>query len=488
MQYANEDQELLAPSQATPFSMIPIQEKIDAAKQILSAALPNVSSTLGGLLKDVISLYFIGHLNNQLVFAAAGFGLTWTNAFGTAIIFGFAAGFGTLASQAYGAKNYRKLGILYQKILVVMAILLLGICFILFFTRIELVSLGFEENLATQIGYFIRCLLLDLMCCAAFETTRFYLLAQNIFNIPAYVLLISTSIHIIWCHLFINVMGLELLGMALARTITDVTSLSLLLIYIKIKNPCPESWIAWTNEALIDVWKFAKEIASHGSSIYFEWIAFEISTIIIGFLGNVAALAAHSATLNYMFANGTLSLGTNISTGIFVGNAAGEGSLEKAQKYSYVGLTVNALILTIQHLFLILFRSEIASFYTTEPEIHSIIVTMLTFYIFGMHADLGCNMFAFLLRTLGQEQFVLKAFLISYYGAGLVVSLFLGVILGYDYNGVWIGLLGGCYLMLGFTGYRFLNLNWKEEVQKIANIMKKKSSLIEHDVELLNLM
>jgi len=457
------------------YSELTFSEKLDIVKEIAYAAFPNILSSLTAGLKDVISLYFIGHLNNPLIFAALGFAVTWTSAFGTALIFGLAGGFGLIASQAYGASNYRKLGLLYQKSLVVASSILLAICLVLWFTRAELVMMGFEENLAAEIGDFIRCLLLDLFLFMGYEMTRYYLIAQNIFYIPALVLIISTILHIFWCHFFVNVLGMELTGIAIARTITDGTSLFLVYLYIRIKNPCPESWFPWTSECLDGIVAFAKDISSHGSSIYIEWVAFEITTIVIGFLGDVTVLAAHVASINYIFMNSTISLGLTLATCVFVGNSAGEGSLEKVQRYAYVGLTMNFSVVTCLNLVMLLFREHIALFYTEEANVARLIATILTFYFFGMHADLGCNMFGFLLRTLGQDRFVLKGFIFSYYGVGVTLSLITAGLFDFGFYGVWTSLLLGCYVMLALNTFRFLSLKWDEEVKKISLEMKRRS-------------
>jgi len=456
---------------------LPFKEKLEAAKEISLAAIPNILSSLGNNLKDFISLFFIGHLNNPLLFAAAGFGITWMNAFGSAIVFGFAAGFGTLASQAYGAKNYYKFGILYQKVVAVLAMLSLVICFVLYFSEAELLFFGFPADLAAEVGTFIRYLLLDLLFYSVFESTRFYLLSQNIFNIPAYAHLTSTVLHTFWCHLFVNVFGLGLLGIAIARTITDGTSATLCLLYVKLKNPCPESWFPWTPECLKDLVPFAKEIASHGSSVYVEWIAFEITTITLGYLGNVEVLAAHSAMLNYLFTNSTMSLGITLSMSIYVGNAAGEGNLAKAQKYAYTGLIVNFIIVACLDVLMLGFRNQIANFYTSEPEVNGYLRTMVTIYFFGMIGDLCCNTFAYLLRTLGQDRFILKSFIGCYYGIGVTLSMITSVWMGYGFYGVWGSLLTGCYVMLALNTVRFFKLDWSYEVKKIYNDMRKKPSI-----------
>ena len=474
-------------SDGTPFERLTFGEKVDVAKDIALAAIPNIVSSLGSLLKDAISLYFIGHLNNPLLFAALGFGLTWSNAFATAVIFGFAAGFGTLAAQAYGAGNYKKLGLLYQKIIVVTAIVITCISVFLWFTRAELMAMGFEKDLSEHIGTFIRWMTLDFFFCLFFEVTRFYLVAQNAFYVPAYVLTITTILHIFWCHLFINVLGLELVGMSLARTVTDGTSATLILLYAKYKNPCPESWYDWDPECCKDLMPFLKEIASHGSSVYAEWIAFEISTILLGFMGDINVIAAHAATLNYVFLNYNVTFGFTLSMSVFVGNAAGEGNLNKAKKYAYVGLTMNLTLITILDILMFLSRDMIALFYTEEENVRAYIASMLTFYFFGMHGDLGCNTLAFLLRTLGQDRYVLKCYLFSYYGVGVTVSVMTGLIMGFGYYGVWASLIFGCWIMLCLNAQRFLYLDWKTEVAKVAQEMKKNPhSKVEDEIELCN--
>lgn len=473
MEFTKLKQTVPLKSSTAKYLQLPLREKIQAAKDIGFAALLNILASIGGPLKDLISLHFIGHLDKPLLFAAFGFGATWVSAFGTAIIFGFAAGFGTIASQAYGAKNYYKLGLLYQKVIVVTTALLVSLYIFLWLTEFELRLLGFEPELAYQVGRFVKTLGFDLLFMMIFDTTRFYLFAQNIFHVPALILLFSIFVHTFWCHLFINVFGLELIGIAIARTMTSGTSALLISIYVKLKNPCPSSWFPWTIECLKELGPFAKDIASHGSSIYIEWIAFEFSNMALGYIGDITVIAAHSAAMNYLFTNSTGSLGVVLAMSIFMGNAAGEGSVDKVQKYAYTGTLINVVVVTILDIFMFTFKDSIAGLYTNELSIRGIIVQILTMYFFGMHADLCCNGLAYALRALGQDRFVLKGFIFCYYGIGVTCSILTGIILGYSYYGVWGSLLGGCFIMLVLNIYKFLTLDWEEEVQKIHVEMKK---------------
>ena len=460
-------------SPTAKYLQLSFSEKLKIVKEITAASFLNILSSIGIPLRDLICLYFIGHLEKPLLFAAFGFGVTWATAFGTAIIFGFATGFGTMASQAYGASNYYKLGLLYQRIIVVMSCLIVFLYTCLWFTEYELTYLGFKADLAYEIARFARTLLFDLYFGMLFETTRFYLNAQNIFDAPAYILIFSVSLNVFWCYLFVNVFKLELIGVGIARTMTSGTSALLIYLYARIKNPCPTSWFPWTAECLKEIIPFAKDIASHGSSIYIEWIAFEFTNLIMGHLGDISVLAAHSATMNYMFTNSTFSLGITLAMSVYVGNAAGEGSVEKVQRYAYTGIVMNVLLVTVLDVLMYVFRHSIASFYTNEEDIDAIIVRLMTFYFFGMHADLCCNFFAYLLRTLGQDRFVLKGYIFCYYGIGVTCSIITCLFLGYSYRAVWVSLLSGCYIMLILNVIRFVNLDWEKEIEKIHLEMKK---------------
>ena len=476
MDYSDTRLQLLDHSNDKSFAKLTRQDIFDTSKKILAAAIPNIFSSFGGLLKDVISLYFVGHLNDALLFATFGFGMTWFSGFASSIIFGFAAGFGTLASQAFGARNYRKLGILYQRMLVLAAISIIFMWVFLCMTGPILAMIGYPEDLRTEVASFVKALLLDLVFYSIMEITKYYLVAQNIFNISAYILTFTSILHLFWCYLFTNVFNLELTGLAIARTITDATSAGLLLLYVKVKNPNPESWIPWNAECLKDLWSFTKELLSHGSSIYIEWITFELSTLMMAYLNDVVALAAYTATLNLTFLNFTLTFGFTIGTSTLVANAVGEGSPNKARKYAWVGLGLIMSLVTILDIILLFFKGGIPAFYTGEINVQNVMASMLAIYAFGMPVDIGSNALGYFLRATGQDKFVLRSFLFSYYMIGLVSCLVFGVLLGFGYAGIWWSLIAGFYTMFILNIQRMYYLDWEVEVKNVSNNLKSETT------------
>ena len=70
----------------------------------------------------IISLQFSGHKDRDLL-ASVGLGISFSNAFGFTVIIGIDFAFQTLCSQAYGAKNPRRMGILLQRSIVILLVL-----------------------------------------------------------------------------------------------------------------------------------------------------------------------------------------------------------------------------------------------------------------------------------------------------------------------------------------------------------------------------
>ena len=74
---------------------------------ILKSSLPISIATASFYIKDTVSLHYAGKDKDNL--AALGFAFSMMDAFGLAFVFGFIGGYGTINSQAYGAKNYKEM-------------------------------------------------------------------------------------------------------------------------------------------------------------------------------------------------------------------------------------------------------------------------------------------------------------------------------------------------------------------------------------------
>jgi Na+-driven multidrug efflux pump len=83
-----------------------------------------------------------------------------------------------------------------------------------------LLLFGQEEQVAEVAQQYITIIIPGLLFFNMFEAVRRYLNAQLIFTVPMVVQLIALILHFFWCLLFISYYDLEIVGAAIAITVT----------------------------------------------------------------------------------------------------------------------------------------------------------------------------------------------------------------------------------------------------------------------------
>ena len=94
-------------------------------KEIFRRWVPFTMANFVSLVIEVISMAFVGRLNDPEALAIIGLSNMMINIFAFSLMFGMNTALETLASQAAGAKNYKKAGVYFYRgrfILVVMFI------------------------------------------------------------------------------------------------------------------------------------------------------------------------------------------------------------------------------------------------------------------------------------------------------------------------------------------------------------------------------
>lgn len=102
----------------------------------------NILSGLGDLGPDIL--------------AAAGLGNVWMNVSANSILFGLATALETLSSQANGAKNYPRVGILLQRSICISLVVVIPISIIWWFSGDIFILLKQDPHISTLSGLYIR--------------------------------------------------------------------------------------------------------------------------------------------------------------------------------------------------------------------------------------------------------------------------------------------------------------------------------------------
>lgn len=451
----------------TPVFPLNLNEMVNICAVLLKSALPTSITYIAEFVIGLTCLRYVGKFGTASELAGASLGFTWANVFCLGIFCSIDQGFSVLASRLYGAGKYRELGILFQRNLCVLAMIAVPlICSLVFADKI-LLGLGLKEDVALSTGVYLKHVIPSLIGTAIFNSFRFFLISQNVFNFQGILLAALIPLHIFWCYIFVDVFRMSVAGAAIAKSITDVTGAAVLLLYTKFSGVCKESWIPWDRECLENWGSYLKKTLLLGANLYVEWISYEISIFVVGALNNEYMLGAHGIAINLTIAIFTIPLGNSTTMQTFMGNAVGQGSKYKAQKFMTAGLSMNLILTILNIIILLFFNSSIASFFTNDEETKNILQNMLIIYGLTHLADTFANHLGGILRIIGKEGEVFACYVFSYIVIAFNFQWIFGVAMKFGYVAVWLGNSVGMYLMLGLMINKLMKLDWDAGIAKL---------------------
>jgi len=455
----------------TPLFPLDLGEIIDVAGIIFKSALPMSLTYIAGVVTGLISLRFAGKYGTAAELAGASIGYTWANIFCLGFFISIDHGFSIIASRLFGAEKYRELGVLYQRNVLVLCALAVPMILPMIFADSILLSVGLDAETSVNTGIFLRYSIPSIIGNFLFDTTRFFLISQNIFKIQSVILGALIPLHVFWCYLFVDILGMPVAGAAFAKSITDVLSFIILALYIQFADVCKESWIPWTKECLEDWGSHFKQTFVLGANTYVEWIAFEISMFIVGVLNDPFVTGAHGVAVNFTSAMYYIPLGTSDTMQTLIGNAVGEGSTNKAKKIMAAGTALNSVITLVNAFTMLMFNRQIAGFFISDETSMEILSKILIIYGIASIPDSYANCFGGVLRVIGKEKEVLTSFFICYVVIGVNAQWITGLAMGYGIIAIWLSTAGSIIVMFVFMLRKVMNLNWSEEIARVRKSM-----------------
>ncbi|MDX1667344.1 MAG: MATE family efflux transporter [Saprospiraceae bacterium] len=196
-------------------------------------------------------------------------------------------------------------------------------------------------------------------------------------------------------------------------------------------------------------WPYLKEVLSIGIPIGvssgMEVTMFAIVSLLMGSLGT-NAVAGHQVALNFAALAFMVPLGLSTAITTRVGNAVGAGSLREARKRGFLGIGMSVAFMSVTALVMYLFPEWIAGIYTDDPEVIEVAAGLLLMAaIFQVSDGLQVSGFG-ALKGLKETKIPMYVNLVSYWGLGLPLGYFLGIVYSLGPQGLWIGLIAGLSL------------------------------------------
>lgn len=287
-----------------------------------------------------------------------------------------------------------------------------------------------------------------------------------------YIQIVTWTLHVGWCYLFIVTWQMGVHGAAMALNITYILNFTIQELYVKVvrKEVFKEfSAPLFEEESFLDWGMFIKLAVPTTFLMCIEWWAFEFIVIFAGILG-VKELAAQIAI---MMINGIVfmvPLGLQYSASGLVGNALGKGNPAQAKRLALMCVIVCVTIVSGLSVSLNVWREAIASIFTKDPETIELVASILPALSAFVLLDALHGVQAGNVRALGKQGIVSLCTLLCYYGVGLPLAIYLGFSVGLGVNGFWYGYIIAMAIVDVITLFVVIKSSW------VANFVLKPKS------------
>ncbi|KAI6651532.1 hypothetical protein LOD99_5140 [Oopsacas minuta] len=305
-------------------------------------AWPSVLSSFSTTMLSVICLIFTGHIGRGVYLDGTALALSFANVTGTSIVVGLSSGMDTLCSQAYGGKNYRIVGVYFQRA----SILCLLVCFPIWAmwlnTESLLILLHQDVEVAAIAGKYLRILCVAKPAVIIYILSTKFLQTQNVVNPTIFLTAIGNVVNIGCHYLFVVHLGLGVEGSAMALSLSYWSLAILYLLYIRFSSLYHTSWPGWSCDALKGWLHYCKYGVPGLIMICFEWWAFEIGYLVVGATSAYPKVEIGIYSIMFKISDQLYSIpiGYTVAATVRVGNLLGANNPKLARRVAYLCLSI----------------------------------------------------------------------------------------------------------------------------------------------------
>ncbi len=194
-----------------------------------------------------------------------------------------------------------------------------------------------------------------------------------------------------------------------------------------------------------------------GVSVFMEGSLFVATALIIGTLGTTQ-MAAHqiailAASLFFM-----VPLGVAMATTVRVGHAVGAGDGSGVRWAAAAGYSLAMLAQTASAVVLVLGGAALASLISPDPAVVALAALLMAYAAVFQYPDGFQALSAGALRGLKDTRVPMFITVLAYWGLGLPLGYWLGIVRGQGAPGLWTGLILGLSAAAFLLGWRFWRL------------------------------
>lgn len=377
------------------------------------------------------------------------------------LILGFASGADTLCSQAFGFKNYKRVGVVLQRGILILTVAVLPAVCLWLNTESVMLLLQQDPCVAKLTGEYVQVFILSLPGIVVLIMVQRYLLAQGVVWVFVLSGILSNVVSVVLHAVFLFGAKLGVVGASLALTLINTVVPVVLLLYIRARGLHKLTWGGWSWASLQDWAEYAKLGLGGFALTASEWWAFEVSVLVTGSIDKtqlaVNTVVIQLATIIYM-----VPLGMGIAVSVRVGNELGAGNPLRAKRASFMALGVVVCSGTV---FLVLFgslRRQLAYVFTNVSEVVDGVEHAMVGALGVVFLDQIQGTIAGILRGSGRQGIGAAVNIVCFYLIGLPLGISLAIPVKMGSLGMWIGLSVADVIQTTTLIGILLKTNWKK--------------------------
>ncbi|KAF9673954.1 hypothetical protein SADUNF_Sadunf10G0077400 [Salix dunnii] len=446
---------------------------------------PMVAVILTQYFLQVISMMMVGHLG-ELALSSTAMALSLAGVTGFSLMMGMASALETLCGQAYGAKQYKKLGTQTYTAIFCLNLVCIPLSVIWIYMGKILHFTGQDPAISHEAGKFTVWLVPALFAYATLQPLVRYFQTQS-FIMPMLISSCATlCFHIPLCWALVYKSGLKNVGAAVAMGISYWLNAIFLGLYIKHSSSCAKTRAPISKELFYGIGEFFRFAIPSAVMICLEWWSFELLILLSGLLPNpeletsvlsvwhvlllcnllgpnlVGIICSNLMTISTLYG---IPYGLGAAASTRVANELGAGNPQAARLavYAVMFLAVSETIIVTSALFAS--RRVFGYLFSNEKEVIDYVTTMAPLVCLSVIMDSLQGVLSGVARGCGWQHIGAYVNLGAFYLLGIPVAALLAFWLNLGGMGLWIGIQIGAFTQTVSLSFVARRTNWEKQAR-----------------------
>ncbi|GLT28868.1 hypothetical protein SLA2020_037720 [Shorea laevis] len=438
-------------------------------KSVSYMAAPMVAVSFSMYVLQVISMMMVGHLD-ELSLSGVAIATSITNVTGFSLLFGMSGALETLCGQAYGARQYQKVGTYtYCSIISLLPICMLISILWMFMDKL-LILIGQDPEISMVACRYAVWMIPALFASAILQPLVRYFLSQGLI-VP---LLLSSSttvfLHLPLCWALVYKMEMGNIGAALATGLSYWFNVMLLGFIMKYSPSCEKTCILVLQDIFSSIKEFFSFALPSAVMICLEWWSFELLILLSGLLPNskveTSVLSICLVTISIHF---QIPYGISAAASTRVSNELGAGNPQAARVAVIAAVVLTAIEAISASITLFCCRYVFGYAFSNEKEIVNYVTEMAPLVSLSIIADSLHSAFSGIARGSGWQHIAACVNLGAYYLVGIPVAILLCFGMHFRGKGLWIGIVAGSTVQLTLLATVTAFTNWQKQADKVRD-------------------